>query len=83
MVGTDPKRRSATTVIPTVIIPMRFIFENGLIYDASADNIDGQTSVQGMINSPVFQNYDFVSGGVHVGNTQYADAFQRANFGIR
>jgi hypothetical protein len=80
MVGTDPKRGSATTVVPTVIIPMRFVFENGLVYDASADNIDGQTSVQGIIGSPVFQNYDFASGGVHVGNTQYADAFQRANF---
>lgn len=80
MVGTDPKRGSATTVIPTVIIPMRFVFENGLVFDAAADNVDGQTSVQGMINSPVFQNYDFLSGGTHVGNTQYADAFQRANF---
>ena len=80
MVGTDPKRGSATTIVPTVIIPMRFVFENGLVYDAAADSIDGQTSVQGMINSPVFQNYDFISGGTHVGNTQYADAFQRANF---
>ena len=80
MVGTDPKRGSATTIVPTVIIPMRFVFENGLVFDASADNIDGQTSVQGIIGSPVFQNYDFVSGGTHVGNTQYADAFQRANF---
>ena len=80
MVGTDPKRGSATTIVPTVIIPIRFVFENGLVYDAAADSIDGQTSVQGMINSPVFQNYDFVSGGTHVGNTQYADAFQRANF---
>jgi len=80
MVGTDPKRGSATTIVPTVIIPIRFVFENGLVFDASADNIDGQTSVQGIIGSPVFQNYDFVSGGTHVGNTQYADAFQRANF---
>src|SRR5262249_19799340 len=55
MVGTDPKRGSATTIVPTVVIPMRFVFENGLVFDASADNIDGQTSVQGIINSPVFQ----------------------------
>ena len=80
MVGTDPKRGSATTTIPTVIIPIRFVFENGLVYDAATDLIDGQTSIQGMINSPVFQNYDFTSGGTHVGNTQYGDAFQRANF---
>jgi len=80
MVGTDPKRGSATTIVPTVIIPMRFVFENGLVSDASADSIDGQTSIQGIINSPVFQNYDFTPGGTDVGNTQYGDAFQRANF---
>jgi hypothetical protein len=80
MVGTDPKRGSATTIVETVIIPMRFVFENGLVFDAATDLTDGQTSVQGMINSPVFQNYDFTSGGTHVGNTQYGDAFQRANF---
>jgi hypothetical protein len=80
MAGTDPKRGSATTTVPTVIIPVRFVFENGLVSDAATDLIDGQTSIQGMINSPVFQNYDFAPGGTHVGNTQYGDAFQRANF---
>ncbi|MFN2578167.1 MAG: hypothetical protein ABR607_10805 [Pyrinomonadaceae bacterium] len=79
MVGTDPKRGSATT-IPTVLIPIRFVFENGLVMDASADSIDGQTSIQGIINSPIFQSHDFNVGGISVGNTQYGDAFQRANF---
>src|SRR5437870_4004869 len=80
MVGTDPKRGSATTTIPTVLIPIRFVFENGLVVDASADSIDGQTSIQGIINSPIFQSHDFNVGGINVGNTQYGDAFQRANF---
>jgi len=80
MVGTDPKHGSATTDIPTVLIPLRFVFADGNVFDASTDVVDGQTPVQGIINSPIFQNYDFVSGGTHVGNTQYADAFQRANF---
>lgn len=80
MVGTDPKNGSRTTVIPTVIIPLRFVFPDGQVFDASTDIVDGQTAIQGIINSPVFQNYDFVSGGTHVGNTQYGDAFQRANF---
>ena len=80
MVGTDPKRGSATTVIPTVLIPLRFVFADGSVFDASIDLVDGQTAVQGIINSPIFQSYDFVSGGTHVGNTQYGDAFQRANF---
>ena len=80
MVGTDPKLGSRTTVIPTVIIPLRFVFPDGQVFDASTDLIDGQTPVQGIINSPIFKNYNFVLGGKSVGNTQYADAFQRANF---
>ncbi|MFN2532547.1 MAG: hypothetical protein ABR555_14740, partial [Pyrinomonadaceae bacterium] len=77
---TDPKHGSATTTVPTVLIPLRFVFENGLVFDASADSINGQTSIQGIINSPVFQSYDFNVGGISIGNTQYGDAFQRANF---
>jgi hypothetical protein len=80
MVGTDPNRGSATTVIPTVLIPIRFVFADGHVFDASTDIIDGQTPVQGIINSPIFQNYNFNSVGVNVGNTQWGDAFQRANF---
>jgi hypothetical protein len=80
MVGTDPKRGSTTTVIPTVLIPIRWVFADGLVFDASTDVMDGQTPIQGILNSPLFQDYDFVSGETHVGNTQYGDAFQRANF---
>ena len=80
MVGTDPKLGSKTTIIPTVIIPLRFVFPDGQVFDASNDLVDGQTPVQGIINSPIFKNYNFVLGGKSVGNTQYADAFQRANF---
>jgi len=80
MVGTDPKLGSKTTVIPTVIIPLRFVFPDGQVFDASTDLVDGQTPVQGIINSPIFKNYNFVLGGKRVGNTQYGDAFQRANF---
>lgn len=80
MVGTDPNRGPVTTTVPTVLIPLRFVFENGLVVDASADSIDGQTSIQGIISSPIFQSHDFSVGGLAVGNTQYGDAFQRANF---
>ncbi len=83
MVGTDPQRGPATTVIPTELIPIRWVFSHTFgdgVIDASTDIIDGQTPVQGIINSPIFQDYDFTSGGTHVGNTQYGDAFQRANF---
>ena len=46
----------------------------------STDLVDGQTAIQGILNSPIFKNYNFVSGGKNIGNTQYGDAFQRANF---
>ncbi len=80
MVGTDPKRGSATTTVPTVLIPLRFVFPDGNVFDATTDLIDGQTPIQGMVNSPVFQNHNYVIGGTSIGNTQYGDAFQRANF---
>ena len=81
MVGSDPQNGSQTTVIPTMIIPFRFVFPDGTVYDASTDITDGgQTAVNGLINSPIFQNYNYVIGGTSVGNTQFADAFQRANF---
>ncbi|MGQ0760937.1 MAG: hypothetical protein ACT4OT_02790 [Acidobacteriota bacterium] len=80
MVGTDPKRGSATTVIPTVIIPIRWVFEDGTVFDASTDLVDGETSIHGIINSPIFRPRDYNVGGINVGNTQFGDAFQRANF---
>jgi uncharacterized membrane protein len=80
MVGTNPKLGSQTTVIPTEIIPLRFVFPDGSVFDASTDPVDGETAIQRIIESPIFQNYNFVIGGTNVGNTQYGDAFQRANF---
>jgi hypothetical protein len=81
MVGTDPKKGSATTVVPTFVVPLRFVFADGVVTDTSTDLVDGQTAIQGIVNSPVFQPYNFVTGGgTKVGNTQYGDAFQRANF---
>src|SRR5690242_6389125 len=41
MVGTDPKKSSATTVIPTVLIPIRFVFADGNVFDASTDIVEG------------------------------------------
>ena len=80
MVGTNPKNGSATTIIPTVLIPLRLVFPDGQVFDASTDLIDGRTAIQGIVASPIFQSYPFVLGGTNVGTTQYGDAFQRANF---
>jgi probable HAF family extracellular repeat protein len=80
MVGRDPSKGSSTTVIPTFIVPLRFVFPDGQIFDSSTDLVDGQTAIQGIVNSPIFKNYPFVLGGTNVGTTQYGDALQRANF---
>ncbi|MFL6374290.1 MAG: hypothetical protein ACJ73D_06460 [Pyrinomonadaceae bacterium] len=80
MVGTDPKKGSATTTIPVTIVPIRWVFADGSVNDTSTDLVDGQTAIQGMLNSPIFQDYDFTPGGTPVGKTQFGDAFQRANF---
>lgn len=80
MVGTDPSKGSATTVVPTVLIPLRFVFADGSVIDSSTELVDGQTPIQGIINSPIFQPYPFSCGGINVGITQWGDAAQRANF---
>src|SRR4030095_16105897 len=59
MVGTDPQKSNETTVIPTVIIPLRFIFPDGQVFDAGTENVDGEPAIQRIIDSPIFQNYDF------------------------
>jgi hypothetical protein len=85
MVGRSPffNGHRATT-IPTYIIPVKLTFmDSGDIFDPSvADSCaPGGASVDTLVvNSPIFQNYDFMMNGVDVGSTQYLDGFQRANF---
>lgn len=68
MVGTDPSLGSATTTIPTVIVPMSFTFSNGV-------TLDGTSEVAKTVASPIFQSASFSSGV-----TQFGDAMQRAEF---
>lgn len=114
MVGTDPKRNPATTTIPTIIIPLRFIFEVGTPVEqwcepivigppgppvpsgpapppqtencyTRVDDVERRIelepgNIETILNSPIFKSHPFTVGGVGVGNTQFGDAFQRANF---
>ncbi|MBV9481534.1 MAG: hypothetical protein JO249_12405 [Acidobacteria bacterium] len=68
MVGTDPRAGSATTVVPTIIVPISLSFSNGA-------RLDGSNRVQSVIASPIFQPFDSQAGF-----TQYADAIYRASF---
>jgi hypothetical protein len=82
MVGTDPAKGSINTVVPVYIVPLKFTFaDSGTVFDATANMIGlTQSAVQAVEASPIFQDAPFKAGTVNVGNTQYIDAFQRANF---
>jgi hypothetical protein len=75
IVGTDPGVGAATTVIPTVIVPLKFVFPN-----TGNPVLDGTNIVATTINSPIFQSVDFTTGATDLGVTQYGDAIQRAEF---
>jgi len=68
MVGTSPWLGSATTTVPTQIIPIALIFSNGV-------TLDGTTKVGSTVASPLFQPF-----ASQTGLTQYGDAVSRASF---
>ncbi len=86
MVGRSPFAHGhRVTTIPTYIIPVIFSFsDSGDVFDptASGDSCapNSESVVQLIHDSPLFQTVNFTMNGVAVGNTQYLDGFQRANF---
>jgi len=68
MVGTDPRLSHRRTVVPVVIVPLRFVFAGGQSFDP------GKTTAK-LRRSPLFRRARFSSG-----TTQYGDAVQRAEF---
>jgi hypothetical protein len=74
LVGTPPTR-PLTTVIPTVIVPIRLT-----VSDYSVDGVhpvvfDGTRAIASMLGSPIFQVSPYASG-----NLQFADAMLRTEF---
>jgi hypothetical protein len=81
MVGTDPSAGSATSNIPLVIVPIKFVFTDGTTLAANQKVCgDIKNSIYRVKNSPLLKKAAFTPGGTNVGTTQYEDAFQRANF---
>jgi len=85
MVGTDPSKTNATTTVPVMIVPIKMVYgaSNGnMTFDPLAVKLtNGQTLLQNVLASPLFTStVKYVQGGTNVGQTQYIDAFQRANF---
>jgi hypothetical protein len=68
MVGTNPRLTSGRTVVPTVIVPLRYVF-------ADREKFDPKQTTRQLRRSPLFRPSTFASG-----TTQYGDAIQRAEF---
>ena len=90
MVGQSPfDSDEKTTTIPVVLIPVIVKFHNTntgftAIFDPTSTPDAGCTASRTAFSlvekSPIFQNNPWTINGVYIGNTQYIDAFQRANF---
>ena len=78
MVGTAPKTGTSTTV-KAFIIPVKVNIP-GCTTNPKVDSEGGETVLQQTVESPIFQNHTYTLGGTNIGDTQYEDAFQRANF---
>ena len=85
MVGQSPVTAltNQTTTIGVSVVPLVLTFSDGTTFDSSVT--DPVCSTQGsaaslLLQSPIFNNYQYSPGGTNVGNTQYEDSFQRANF---
>jgi hypothetical protein len=87
-IGRSPySRGKATTTIPLQVIPLIITINNGagnnVTYDPTAPDscvTGGLTDVSVITGSPIFTNNTWTMNGVNVGNTQYIDAFQRAQY---
>lgn len=84
MVGTDPANGSATTTVPTSIIPVKLVFSDGMVRDPHQTipkSSPSQTSLGDTPNSPIFiPSVTWkADNGTSVGTTQYTDAIQRAS----
>jgi hypothetical protein len=52
MLGTNPRRRSATTVIPVYVVPVKLVLPDGSVWDpATVSYPIVQNAIDGLINS--------------------------------
>lgn len=83
MVGSNPfiAQRRATTKVKVLLVPLVIKFSNGDTWDPTAkDSCDSESVLTRTKDSPIFKAQSWSFGGTSVGNDQYVDAFQRAEF---
>jgi hypothetical protein len=79
MVGADPATGTSTT-IPVTFIPI--IFKIGTVTFDPTQNVNQfpANEITLLEQSPIFTPYPLSAGPTNLGNSQYIDAFMRANF---
>lgn len=86
MVGQNPqiKLSNPATVVPFVIVPVKFIFANGDVFDPTASDATcspSGTPLNLFLGSPILKNITLDNGnGQKVVTGQLSDVFQFANF---
>jgi hypothetical protein len=83
MVGRNPfSRGHRTTTVQAYLVPVILTFSDGTVLDPTKPDpcISNNIVTDLVQNSPIFQNASYTMNGADVGDTQYIDAFQRANF---
>lgn len=89
IIGANPTTRPAhPTVVPTVIVPVRLVFQYSstvsYIFDPTVPDPgcigSGRTALGLTEQSPLFNDVTYKLGSAALGTTQFIDAFQRANF---
>jgi chitinase len=74
IVGRSPEQ-GGTTTIPTALVPVTLVFDGYKDRSGAPLAIGSSGDVKSVLASPIFQKFPFATG-----NTQYADAIQRAEF---
>ena len=75
IVGTDPAKGAATTTIPTVIVPIKIVYQT-----VGGVSLDGTNVVPAAKTRQHFLTADYSAGTTDLGVTQYGDAIERAQF---
>jgi hypothetical protein len=79
MVGSDPfARRARSLVVPVMLIPVRFEFDDGTVFDPTLPGpacAGADTPLNLALQSPVFQDFDYGDG-----SRQYGEEMRRVEF---
>jgi probable HAF family extracellular repeat protein len=78
MVGTDPQKGSKTTVIPTVLIPIKFVFEAGNFWDAPWSQTPVYTDREIVLDA----NTDLIDGRTPVEGIRNSPIFKPYDFKV-